>query len=639
MLYNVISENALWKSISSKLVLASTICLLSACGGSGEESPNTPVATSPDPAPVVPDPSSGGEDRSIKDILSSDVIRTPKPGEFNVGSAVAPVENSMTAWMFNDVVKTASLKDDDNTELATVWTPHIQGASRIDLASSVIVDQNGWPVKMSLSNGEQAEMLSVTLFNSAIENAYEAGVYTLTYAGLADFAVTNVEVQTESAGKMTFNYSGTGPISIEIYDTDLDNSGNYMRDIKLLRPTADSDEVFSQTYLNHLESFSVIRPVHMLSHELLYAIKDESGGYSHSQGNSAWTNRVKVDHASWGSAKGAPYEVIAQLANQSQSDLWLNVPVAADNNYVRQLAELMLVELDAKRVIYLELGNGLWNLTYPYALGRDYALKQAQIRWPNLTLYERTEYLSDKVTEENMVASWYAARTQEIAKIFKDVWHSHASRIAVVMTGEVGTSKANVDVNREILEASIYVNEEGAETPAMNIDVFAVSLKVVDPFQFGEYVTVNGFDRTSTSSYLAEAINYVDGTDRFFANAVKPGLRYLVRNHVNLVAEFNLPLVAYEAGHDFVGSSFTQDHVEKSQDMFNLYNALYEMWQQESGALILNGNYIADNTSDETCANSKGGLGLPAGMKNTQQQSEATAPVYRALKQIAASAG
>ncbi len=645
MLYNVISPNTLLSNIGSKLALVGIISVLTACGGGGFEDEAASEAISADTAPAqstVADPSGGGNQAgtsSINEILASGVIHTPTPDQFQVGSAVAPVENSMTAWMFNDVVKTASLKNEQGVVQASVWTPRILGESRTDLAGEVVVDKNGWPMNMLLSNGERAEVLSITLLNSSLDNAYQAGIYTLTYVGSGEIAVTNVEVQAQTAGQMTLRYSGSGPINIEIYATDLDNSGNYLRNIKLLRPAADIDEIFSQTYIDHLSQFSVIRPVHMLSNELLYGMKDKFGGYSHSQGNSAWANRVQFESASWGSAKGVPYEVIAQLANQSQSDLWLNIPLAADDNYVRELAELMLLKLDTGRAVYIELGNALWNLTFPYAVGRDYAFKQAQLRWPHLSLYESTEYLADKVTEDNLVASWYAARTQEVARIFKDVWSTHATRVAVVMTGEIGRDKASVDLNREILEASIYVHEDGADVPAMNIDVFAVSMKIVDPFQYGEYVTENGFDRTSTTSYITEAINYVDGTDRFFANASKPGLRYLVRHNVNLTAEFNLPLVAYEGGHDFVGSMFTAEQVEKSQEMYDLYNAFYEMWQQESGALIINANYIADNSNDQTCANSTSIIGQPAGLKTIQQQSEATAPVFRAIKEIAASAG
>ncbi|MCW8093133.1 hypothetical protein [Alteromonas sp. ASW11-130] len=654
MLYKVMSSNTLLSSASSKLTLVCFICLLSACGGAGDGS-STSTAISPDTAPnqsANPDPSSSSDappvddpsEQSIDDpapsaeeIVDTEVLRTPAPAEFGVGSAVAPIESSMTAWMLNDVVKTSSLNI-DKTDLPNVWMPFVLGEPRVDYAASVVVDENGWPMSMQLDNGIQADILSISLFNNSIANAYEAGTYTLTYSGSGEFDVSNVSVISESKGEMTLQYDGTGPITVEISATDLNNSGDYLREIKLLRPEAQANETFSQTYLDHLAQFSVVRPVHMMSSQLLYGMKDELGGYSHSQGANAWENRVKPDNASWGSAKGAPYEVIVQLANDSQSDLWLNVPIAADDNYVRKLAELILVELDTDRVIYLELGNALWNLTYPYAIGRDYAFAQAQLRWPNV-LGSRPEYLSGKASEELMVASWYAARTQEVAAIFKEVWSSHASRIAVVMTGNVGTEATTVDLNRDILEAAIYVNEENADIPALNIDTFAVSMTIVDPWQQGEYVAEGGFDRTSATTYINEAINYVDGTDRFAATAAMPGMRYLVRKNADLAAEYNLPLVAYEGGHNFNGSTFTEEQVENSQEMYDLYNALFEMWQEESGALIMSANYIVDNSIEDACAKPLSAKAQLAGVKKTQQQSDISAPVFRAIKEVATTAG
>ncbi|NMH59552.1 hypothetical protein [Alteromonas ponticola] len=653
MSYNVMSPYTLPGSVSSKLTLVSLILCLSACGGgSGSESATTPLEISPDTAPASPanpDPSGNADEEqadqpiedfsaSIDEILATDVVRMPTPAEFSVGSAVAPIESSMTAWMLNDIVKTSSLKL-DKTELPKVWTPELAGKLRVDFAQYVVTDENGWPMSMTLENGEVATTLSISLFNNNIGDAYEAGTYTLTYSGTGRFEVTNVDITSESDGELELQYAGTGPITIQINATDLDQRGEYLRDIRLLRPKAEVNATFSQTYLDHLSPFSVVRPIHLMSHELLYGMKDDNGGYSHSQGENAWTNRVKTQNASWGSSKGAPYEVITQLANDSHSDLWLNVPVAADDNYVRKLAELVLVNLDPERVVYLELGNALWNVTYPYAVGRDYAYEQAMQRWPHLAVGDRPEYLSGKVTESNLVASWYAVRTQEVAAIFNDVWSTHASRLAIIMTGNVGTSDENVEVNREILEATIYVNEESAAVPATKIDAFAVSMTIVDPWQQGEYVTEDGFDRTSATRYITEAINYVDGTDRFFEKASQPGLRYLVRDNVDLATEYNLPLVAYEGGHNFTGSVFTEQQVESSQEMYDLYNALYEMWQEESGALILSANYIADNSIKDACAKPLSVKTQLAGVKKTQQQTDSSAPAFRALKEIAATAG
>lgn len=51
----------------------------------------------------------------------------------------------------------------------------------------------------------------------------------------------------------------------------------------------------------------------------------------------------------------------ASTANQTQRNLWINVPHLANAVYVKELAGLIHERLDPNLVVYLEHSNEVWN--------------------------------------------------------------------------------------------------------------------------------------------------------------------------------------------------------------------------------------------------------------------------------------
>ena len=77
-----------------------------------------------------------------------------------------------------------------------------------------------------------------------------------------------------------------------------------------------------------------------------------------------WSDRTLVEQASWGGAegvRGAPLEVMVELANRLHADAWFTVPHAADNDFVRRYAEYIRANLDPALKVYIEYSNETWN--------------------------------------------------------------------------------------------------------------------------------------------------------------------------------------------------------------------------------------------------------------------------------------
>ncbi|MBK7336081.1 MAG: hypothetical protein IPJ00_07880 [Saprospirales bacterium] len=58
---------------------------------------------------------------------------------------------------------------------------------------------------------------------------------------------------------------------------------------------------------------------------------------------------------------GACWEHVIDLANRTQTDAWVNVPISASTDYVMQLATMLKNGLDPDLNIYVENSNEVWN--------------------------------------------------------------------------------------------------------------------------------------------------------------------------------------------------------------------------------------------------------------------------------------
>lgn len=133
---------------------------------------------------------------------------------------------------------------------------------------------------------------------------------------------------------------------------------------------------------------------------------------------------------------------------------------------MRSLAELLFNRLDKNRKLYIELGNKIWNWAPPYVNGRNYALEQANLRWPDVEGEIRQWNGGDPVWPDMMVFSWQGVRTAEMGAIFREVFRNQENRLVVVAAGQIGASGRYWHPSRYLLETPVYVHEEGGKRGA-----------------------------------------------------------------------------------------------------------------------------------------------------------------------------
>ena len=78
----------------------------------------------------------------------------------------------------------------------------------------------------------------------------------------------------------------------------------------------------------------------------------------------------KLEHVAW--------EHFIDLCNEVKKDIWINVPIAASEDYVMKLAQLLQARLDTALNIYVENDNEVWNSAPGFVGTYTYNLAQAE---------------------------------------------------------------------------------------------------------------------------------------------------------------------------------------------------------------------------------------------------------------------
>ena len=77
-----------------------------------------------------------------------------------------------------------------------------------------------------------------------------------------------------------------------------------------------------------------------------------------------WSDRVTQNYFTACGPDGTSYEDIIALANESNTDLWINVPAMATNAYITSLAQLIDQDLNPNLTVYVEYSNETWNNSF-----------------------------------------------------------------------------------------------------------------------------------------------------------------------------------------------------------------------------------------------------------------------------------
>lgn len=216
------------------------------------------------------------------------------------------------------------------------------------------VDAQGWPT------GDAGVVVAVRTLDTGDEGrSYQylvPGTYRLRFTGKAtvtptasrDVDVRNPRYDAASNRSSVDVVVGTRATQMML---SFRNTTDGVRDVSLLRPGYADDETFTREFISALAPFRIVRFMDYQASNLTRL--------------RAWNDRTTPASASQATNKGGAYEYIVQIANELGKDVWINIPVLADDEHVRSLAQLLKQKLAPGRVVYLEYSNELWNAQFP----------------------------------------------------------------------------------------------------------------------------------------------------------------------------------------------------------------------------------------------------------------------------------
>lgn len=286
------------------------------------------------------------------------------------------------------------------------------------------VDASGWP---TTDNG-------VLVFAGAATIG-TAGAYSLSFTGQAVIS-GNFTITSQSYNSGTNTTTATATMAADGTDGTLvftstkrvasDPVNTGLTNIKLMRPGYTTSDVFTTLIKNLIAKFRCIRYM------------DFTATNFNQQVN--WSDRMLPTYATQQRYQsqnnygyqgiGAAWEYVIALANATNTDAWINIPVSATDAYVTSLATLFrdggggYAGLSAGLNLYIEYSNEVWNGSFGSGTGQfstNYDAAQAEV------LAGGSNLNFDGETNPYYLA-WrrVARRIKEISNIFRSVFGDSA---------------------------------------------------------------------------------------------------------------------------------------------------------------------------------------------------------------------
>lgn len=519
-----------------------------------------------------------------------------------------------TSWMFVDAMKRSSKwLTQCNDWAANPCQPQSGQGWDTQEQNLLDLDENGWVRSLPTTDDPNADYRWVTKLIYFDNNEhYPMGRYTVLYDGEGVIEYNHparIIDELSVPGRDVVEIAETSPygFQISIKSTDPNNTGNHLRNIRIILPgglcnndtfsycdqtqcSALGDECtpFEDVYENQ-----IFHPLHLQDMRKYRAIRFSTLMRGTTINTSTWEERTAASDHRWSTANGLPIEIFLEYTKRLNADAWLNVPAKADDDFVEEFAQLAKAALLPSQKIYVEYHNEVWNVAYPFENIGAWVQTKALELWPNSIYDGHTTRLN-----------WFAKRTVEICRIFKTVWADQADLVSCVMGAQAGNSW----LAQHVLDCPLWAPTNGGKACGSEVDMVAIAN------YFGHYL---GYEQheNKVNDWLADADG---GLSLLFDELTGGGLLYDeshpenqrapefgalaratddIRVYKPWVDKYGLKLVAYEGGQHMIGVGTVLDN-EDIRDLFHqanrdsrmkdVYTAYLQAWQDEGGSLLLN---------------------------------------------------
>jgi hypothetical protein len=468
-----------------------------------------------------------------------------------LGTNLAGITYFATQVPFVDLFKTSATWISGN---ATTW----------DDGRSIDVDSDGW-VK-SLQPGQIARTLMLRGVG-----VYPSGKYVVLYEGegtmVYSFGWRKLAAESSPGRDVLEAPTTEGNFGLDITAT---NPANHVRKIRVLLPggicgsdvfvhaagaadcPAGNFTSFEQNYTTL--SFNPLFLERTRKYKVLRFMDWMETTTDHQDGT--WASRPRLTQARWAGQGGVPLEVLIELANRLNAYPWFNTPHRANDDYVRNFAQLVNSRLDPALKVYLEYSNETWNPDYPAAAYSEVQAQALGIAVPGDAYTSRIRF--------------HARRAPQISDIWASVFGGN-SRLVRVLGGQ---------------QVSLYLTDvvAGFENAYLKADALGVNA-------YFDLVDVS----TAADAERFAALTNAQAFAEIRAKSL-PLIAANVRAQIAAVAKYKLKLVAFEGGNSLwppyparsnVNLEAKLTSLQRDPDMKLLYTQFLEDWFVAGGQVLM----------------------------------------------------
>ncbi len=458
----------------------------------------------------------------------------PPPREL-LGANLPAIVNYSRTHTYVDLVKQAK-------RFGSVATPWDEKA---------MVGDDGWPV------GD----FGVFLMSDQRGISGIAGSYTVSFDGQA--VVTPVASKARIQQQQYDKTRNRTRVTLLLFpDADqlalsFTNTGAGIKNLQVIRPGYDPDQppLFTHPFIDHVQRFGTLRFMDWLR--------------TNQSPVTSWATRTDPQRIHHNSDKGVPWEHIVALANQTGQHIWINVPVSATDDYVKQLAQLLKDQLNASSRIYVEYSNEIWNSQF-LQHGINKALAEAEVKAdPNSPL------AYDGSQDPNQWAyRRIAKRGKEISNIFRSAFGDAAmmNRVRPVFATQV--------VNPYASELGLKFIEAVYGPPSR----YFYAMAGAPYFNLGKQQRAEDLTTDDVLKAMEQSVTELPRINQFEKNQT-------------LASWYGLPWLAYEGGTDSFGPGSHEAKMAANLDsrMQDICERYLSNWYQSGGQLFMWYNAGAGN--------------------------------------------
>jgi len=397
----------------------------------------------------------------------------------------------------------------------------------------------------------------------AITDGWPAGEYTVLYDGTGELRFWGgyENLQQTDANRIIFDYLNPigNTLEMTIMSSDINDP---IRNIRVLMPGTEMTYESDPFYSLWIEKLSIFPSVRFMDWGTTNSWGQPDTWTWDDPTLFTWDDRAQMDHYTWATNKGIPYEMMIRLLNIYELDGWVCVPHRASDDYIEQMATLFRNDLESDRHLTVEYSNEIWNWIFGQAQWLNkYGCELQNTSWPEGVV----PYV------QNCLDIWSSVFTNDLDRI---------TRVA-------GVQASWQDVSNRMVR-NLKVGSFDAITPT---------------FYFGFLEEGDAaLDNLGTAATVTDIAQYA-------RQGMEESKNFLERQKNELADPLGVNLVFYEGGQHLTGEPFGAEpsyaqallDIQRDSSMYNMYvewfDFLRTLQEGDDPLQLMNFSFVAGRSA------------------------------------------